>query len=159
MKIRFNLNSISFIEFAFLRESARVMEEFSAIQSSFEYKISLNYYAYSLILGYVKKREMASAKSREQKKREVDRCGCQTGLSEECEIRVLLRETGGRFKDGNIFRHRTIFTFAYITFYVYTLRRCVYISRVYYLYLYFMLWERNIGIGEINDFDIAASMP
>lgn len=139
--------------FAFLRE--RVMEEFSATQSSFEYKISFNYYAYPFILGYVKEREIASAKSREQKNREVDRCGCQTGLSEECEIRALLRETR-RFKDGNIFRHRTIFTFAYITFYVYTLRRCVYISRILFI---FMLWEQSIGIGEINDFNIAAAIP
>lgn len=119
--------------FAFLRE--HVMEEFTATQSSFEYKISLNYYAHSLILGYVKEREMASAKSREQKNREVDRCGCQTGLSEECEIRALLRETRGRFKEGNIFRHRTIFTFAYITFYVYTLRRCLYISRILFIFM------------------------
>lgn len=97
-------------------------------------------------------------KSRERKNREVDRCDCQTGLREECEIRVLLRETRGRFKDGNIFCRRTIFTFAYITFYVYTLRRAAYILRhiLFILYARGELWERNIGIGEINDFNIAA---
>jgi len=101
-------------------------------------RVILNYYIRSVILGHVKERKPALAKSRERKNREeVDRCGCQAGLHEECEIRVLLRETRGRFKDGNIFRRETIFAFTYITSYAYTLR-CRISCTTYYLYLYFM---------------------
>lgn len=93
----------------------------------------------------------ALAKSHERKNREeVDRCVCQAGLHEECEIRVLLRETSGRFKDWNIFRRETIFAFAYITSYAYTLRRRISCT-AYYLYLYFML-ETNF------ESEISASM-
>jgi len=99
-------------------------------------RVILNYYIRSVILGHVKERELALTKSRERKNQEeVDRCGCQAGLHEECEIRVLLRETRGRFKDGNIFRRETIFAFAYITSYAYTLRSHISCT-VYYLYLY-----------------------
>lgn len=142
-KIRFDLNSISFLEFTHSYENRHVLwknfPQYNQV-STIRYHSIIT--LIHLFLGYVKKREMASAKSREQRNREVDRCGCQTGLSEECEIRVLLRETGGRFKDGNIFHHRTIFTFAYITFYVYTFATLyihIYISRILFIFILYAL--------------------
>jgi len=138
----FDFLLISFI-FAFLWESACVTWGIQFPQGSqVSNRVILNYYIRSVILGHVKEREPALAKSRERKNQEeVDRCGCQAGLHEECEIRVLLRETRGRFKDGNIFRRETIFAFAYITSYAYTLRRHISCT-VYYLYLYLRLTWR-----------------
>lgn len=108
-----------------------------------------NYYVRPVILGRVKERAswVSLAKSREQKNREeVDRCGCQAALREECEIRVLLREARGRFKErGTYFAVETIFAFAYITSHAYTLRCRISCSAdIIYIYTS-IVWERNIS--------------
>lgn len=122
--------------------------EFSRGSSQVPNRIIANYYVRSFIPDHVKEaRARALSLARAKKTREVDRCCCQANLREECEIRVLLRETRGRFiRTRTIFRRGTIFAFAYISdICAYTLRRRISCA-AYYLYLYFMLgenFERN----------------